>query len=346
MPKKRRGRSNAFERARDSILGLDAGWWQALASTGLAEVEFSDIQHLQLGDESCVVGGIVFERRIVSLRRQGSDFEDVFILTRPVMTRFSSLQLPLLERLARDILERSEGQWRDANLEVAIAAARDFNIEEALEDARDMLGPEATDTDVRRLAEQMRLPDELAEGGEAAAKFFDENVSVVSIDEDGKGGGQIAPEPAPPPGQNVLLLDEWDIYTPEEVASLDGPETDAAYAFRVVRLCEAIREFPDSAIQLALQLGAVTREWEVWREHGEFIEAGRARFAQQVEFSKARMKRPWMAAVKEDLANGRIGDNVAQYAREFRHRRRNLNPPNEGRIRNFVSELRKEAEPS
>jgi len=345
-PKYRQRRSNAFERARDAILAIDAGWWQALASTEIAEIEFSDIQHLQLGDKSCVVGGIVFERRIVSMRRQGSTEEEVLILTRPVMTRFSSLPLPLLERLARDILERSTEQWRDANLQAAIDAARSFDIDEAMEDARDILGSDATDDEVRNLAEQMRLPEALVEGGEAAGKFFDENVSVVSIEDDGEGGAEIAPEAAPPPGRNVLVLDEWDIYTPEEVANLDGPETDAAYAFRVVRLCEAIRDMPDSAVQLAVQLGAVTREWEVWREHGEFIDAGRARFAQQSEFSKSRLKREWMAVVKEDLENGRIGENIAQYARDFRRRRRDLKPPNESRIRNFVSDLRREAKPS
>ena len=345
-PKFRRGRSNAFERARDAILAIDAGWWQALAGSDIAEVEFSEIQHLQLGDETCVVGGIVFERRIVGIRQEGETEEEVLLLTRPVMTRFSSLPLAILERLARDIFEKSSEQWRDANLQAAIDAARSFDIEEAMEDARDILGPDATDDEVRRFAEQMRLPDELFEGGDAAGKFFDENVSVVSLAEDDEGNMQIAPEAPPPPGRNILIVDEWDIYTPEQIAGLDGPETDAAYAFRVVRLCEAIREIPDSAIQLAVQLGAVTREWEVWREHGEFIEAGRARFAQQSELSKSRLKRAWMAVVKDDLEQGRIGDNVAQYARDFRRRRRDLDPPNESRIRNFISDLRREAKPS
>lgn len=345
-PKSRRDRRNAFERARDAVLAIDAGWWQALAGSGLAEVEFDGIQHFRLGDESCVVGGIVFERRIVTLRMEDSTEPFTHILTRPVMTRFSSLPLSLLERLARDILEQSESEWRDANLQAAIDAARSFDLDDAIETARETLGPGATDAEVRNLAEQMRFPDELVEGGEAAAKFFDNNVSVVSIKEDGEGGGQIAPEPPAAPGRNPLILDEWDIYTPEEVANLDGPETDASYAFRIVRLCEAIREIPDSAVQLAVQLGAVTREWEMWRENGEFIAAGRARFAQQSELSKSRSRRPWMTAVQNDLEQGLIGENVAAYTRAFKRRRRDLDPPSEDRIQNFVSELRRQPKPT
>ena len=340
-PKSKRDRRNAFERARDSVLAIDAGWWQALAASGLAEVEFDGIEHVQLGDERCVVGGIVFERRMVTLRREGERQATTNILTRPVMTRFSALPLGLLERLAHDILEQSEAEWRDANLQAVIDAARGFDLDEAIETARDILGDDATDDKVRDLAEQMRFPDELVEGGEAAAKFFDDNISVVSIEEDGEGGAELAPEPPPAPGRNALILDEWDIYSPEEVAGFDGPESDAAYAFRVVRLCEAIREMPNAAVQLAVQLGAVTREWEMWRENGEFIAAGRARFAQQSELAKSRLTRPWMVAVRDDLECGRIGDNVAQYARQFRLRRRDLKPPSEDRIRNYLSELRR-----
>lgn len=344
-PKSQRDRRNAFERAQDSILGFDGGWWNALAGSAVAEVEFSDIKHIQLGDESSAMGAIVFERRTVTLREKGKLETYTHIVTRPVMTRFSSLPITLLERLARDILEQSDAQWREVNLQAAIDAARAFNIDEAMEDAREILGSEATEDELIDFAEQMRLQEELAQGGEAAARFFDKNVSKASIEEDGEGGGQLAPQPLPAPGRTLLTLDEWDIYTPEEVADYDDPESDAAYAFRVVKLCEAISEMPDVAVQLGIRLGAVTREWEMWRENGEFIAAGRARFAQQSELSKSRQKRPWMTAVKEDMEQGRIGDNVASYALDFKRRRRDLKPPTQDRIQNFVSELRRQSKP-
>ncbi len=251
------------------------------------------------------------------------------------------LPLALLERLARDILEQSDKAWHEANLEAAITAAREFDIEEARQLARDMLGADASTDEVEKLAQQMRLPDALAEGGDAAAQFFDANVSMVEIVEDDEGSHEILENRAGAASEATLGFDEWDLYSPEEVADLGGPEADAAYAFRVVRLCEAIRDRPETGVQLAVQLGAVTREWELWRENEEFIRAGRARFAQQIKSSRSRPERPWMTAVREDLACGRIGTSAAQYAREFKRRRRDLQPPGLERIRNYVSELRR-----
>ena len=309
---------------------------------GLEEVEFGESEFVELGNGDCVVGGMFLERRILSLRRTGDETMSRYRVTRPVMTRFSALPLGLLERLARDILEQSDEAWRETNLETAIAAARDFDIDEARQLAREMLDSDASAEEIEELALQMRLPDELAEGGDEAARFFDKNVSVVQISEDDEGGYEITGNCAGPASEGTLGLEEWDLYSPEEVADLGGPEADAAYAFRIVRLCEAIRDGPEAAVQLAVQLGAVTREWELWRENEEFIRVGRARFAQQIKSSRSRAEKPWMEAVRADLTSGRIGTNTAQYARQFKRQRRDLKPPGLERIRNFVSELRRE----
>ena len=340
----RTGSGNAFDRARDAMLGIESGWWQALTTLQLEEVEFGESEFIELGDGNCVVGGMVLERRTLSLRKAGEDALFRYRVTRPVMTRFSALPLDLLERIARDVLAQSDAAWREANLEVAIAAARNFDIDEARQTAREILGTGASDEEVEELALQMRLPDALTEGGEEAARFFDELISVVTIVEDDDGNVEVLDDGADLESEATLGLDEWDFYSPEELAELDGPETDAAYAFRILRLCKAIRERPATAVQLALQLGAVTREWELWRENEEFIRAGRARFAQQIRSSRSRPERAWMAAVRDDLANGRIGANAAQYARNFKRRRRDLQPPSVERIRNFVSELKRQGD--
>lgn len=338
---KAQNRGNAFDRARDAVLAIDAGWWTMVAGSGISEMDISDPQFLSLGDEKSVVGGMIFERRTISLRHPDHEDEIVQTITRPVMTRFSALPIDLLERLARDILRQGEAEWREANLARAIAEARSFETEERFELARDLLGADADEADVLALAETMRMPEALLNGGEGAAQFFDDNVSVIALEDDPDGGQRIAPEPPPAPGKTSLMTGEWDYYTPEEVASYDGPESDTAYAFRVVRLCEAIRGRPESAVQLAVQVGAVTREWEMWRENEEFIKAGRARFAEQSRLAKSRAERPWMTQVRRDLAEGRIGANVAQYARDFKSRHRNLSPPGLERIRNFISDLRR-----
>lgn len=342
--KKTRGRGNAFDRAADAVLALDAGWWTAFAGSQVADFEISDPQIITLGDENTVIGGVVFDRRVILYKANGSDVEEEALITRPVMTKFSGLPIAVLEMLAKNILEQANAECRKANIDYVISEARAFDEEdERRELARELLGEDASEEDIGRYAEQLRMPAELLAGGEAAAKFFDESISTVRITGD-EGEEQIADEPLPPPGRTALIAGEWDFYTPEEVADLGGPESDAAYAFRIVRLCEAIHAEPEIATQLGMHLGAVTREWEMWRENEEFIMAGRAHFAQQSRLARSRNEREWMTEVRRDLAEGRIGKNVAHYAREFKRKRRLLKPPSIDRIRNFVSDLRREPE--
>lgn len=336
--KRRRDRPNAFERARDATLALDTGWWTSLAGADLSEIGFSPPQFIQLGDEDAVIGAMVLDRRIITYRAKKEDEEHTEIVTRPLVTRFSALPIDLLERLARDLLSQADAEWRQANIEAAVAAAHSFDESERLDLARQILGPEASETDLGVFAEQLKMPDALTAGGDAAADCFDRYIGTVTITGEPRDE-QIADEP-PEPGRTALLTGEWDYYTPEDIEHYGGPESDGAYAFRIVRLCEAIRAQPDAALQLALHLGAVAREWEIWRENEEFLRAGRAHFAQQSRLAKSRSERPWMVQVRHDLAAGRIGDNVAQYARKFTREQRHLNPPAVDRIRNFVSELR------
>jgi hypothetical protein len=338
-PKRRRARPNAFERAKEAMLALDTGWWTSLAGAGLSEIGFSPPQIIQLGDGDTVIGGMVLDRRIVTYRIDEEDDEETEIITRPVMTRFSALPIDMLERLSRSLLEQADAEWREANIEAVVATAQSFNESERLDIARDVLGANATGADLAAFAEQMKMPDALVAGGEAAAKFFDDYVGVVTLT--GEAGEEQIADPPPEPGRTALLTGEWDYYTPEDIEHYGGPESDGAYAFRIVRLCEAIRAQPDVAVQLAVHLGAVAREWEVWRENEEFLRAGRAHFAQQSHLAKSRGERGWMKQVRQDLAAGRIGDSVAQYARKFARERRDLKPPGIDRIRNFVSELRR-----
>lgn len=335
----RRDRPNAFERARDATLALDTGCWTSLSGAGLSEIGFSPPNFIQLGNDDSVIGGMVLDRRIVTYRVEKDDDEETEIVTRPVMTRFSALPIDLLERLARDLLEKADAEWREANIEAVVATAQSFDEGERLDIARDLLGVAATEAELAALAEQLKMPDALVAGGEAAAKFFDEYVGVVTLT--GEEGEEQIADPPPEPGRTALLTGEWDYYTPEDIEHYGGPESDGAYAFRIVRLCEAIRAQPDAAVQLAVHLGAVAREWEVWRENEEFLRAGRAHFAQQSHLAKSRGERAWMTQVRQDLAAGRIGDSVAQYARKFARERRDLKPPGIDRIRNFVSELRR-----
>lgn len=319
------------------MLGFEGSWWTSLAGADLSEISFSPPHFIPLGEDT-VVGGMVLDRRIVSYRVGENDEEQTEIVTRPVMTRFSALPIALLERIARDLLSEADDQWRKANIEAVVAHAQSFGEAERLITARDILGSEATADELAEFAEQMKMPDALIEGGEAAAEFFDRYVSTATLI--GEPGEEQIAEAPPEPGRTALLTCEWDYYTPEDIEHYDGPETDSAYAFRVVRLCEAIRAQPDAAVQLAVQLGAVAREWEMWRENEEFLRAGRAHFAQQSHLAKSRRERPWMTQVRRDLEEGRIGDNVAEYARKFARINRHLKPPGTDRIRNFVSELR------
>ena len=337
--KRRRDRPNAFERAKEATLALDTGWWTSLAGAGLTEIGFSPPHFIQLGADDTVVGGMVLDRRIVTYRIDKEGEGETEIITRPVMTRFSALPIDLLERLARGLLDQADAEWREANIEEVVTTAQSFDESERLAIARDVLGAEATEADLAAFADQLQMPDALVAGGKAAAKFFDEYVSVVTLT--GEEGEERIADAPPEPGRTALLTGEWDYYTPEDIERYGGPESDGAYAFRIVRLCEAIRAQPDAAIQLAIHLGAVAREWEVWRENEEFIRAGRAHFAQQSHLAKSRSERAWMVQVRQDLAAGRIGDSIAQYARKFARERRHLSPPTVERIRNFVSELRR-----
>ncbi|MBJ7437956.1 MAG: hypothetical protein JHD35_02875 [Sphingopyxis sp.] len=287
---------NAFERALDAALAFQTSWWHSVEdaiSKDLIEAEISEPQVVLLGDETSALGPRYFDRRVLTIKKKATAKGkakpiEQWTITRPMPLRFSSLPIELLETLARDILAQSEALWRQANIDNLVAEAQNFDLNEALQTAREILGDDAGEADLLEFANQMRLPAELAEGGDAAAKFFDESISRVSIDVD-DDGSVIFPETPQPPGAQPFDAGEWDFYSPEEVAEFEGPETDAAYAFRVVRLCEAIAAYPDAAVQLAMQLGAVTREWEIWRENEEFLRAGRTQFAQQQE--RARSKR-------------------------------------------------------
>lgn len=339
--RRRRDRRNAFERAEEATLALDVGWWSSLAGAELSEVEFSEPEFIRLGEEA-VVGGMILDRRIVTYR-VGDEEPQTATITRPVTTRFSALPIELLERIARDILEKSEQEHREANIEAVVAAARSLDEDERLRIARDVLGVAATNEEVEDLADQLKMADALVEGGEAAAAYFDANISPVRIT--GEEGEEVIADDPPEPRRTALLTGEWDYYTPEDVEHFGGPESDAAYAFRIVSLCEAMRAEPDAATQLAMHVGAITREWEMWRENEEFLRAGRKHFAQQSHLASSRTERPWMRQVRQDLEAGRIGDNIAQYARKFARTRRDLDPPATERIRNFVSELRRAAAP-
>lgn len=145
----------------------------------------------------------------------------------------------------------------------------------------------------------------------------------------------------PAPGVHPIDTGEWDFCTPEEIDDLSGPESDPAYAFRVVRLCEAMRANPERATRIAMMLGAVTREWELWRKNDEFLCAGRARFAEQSRLARSKREKCWMTQVRVDFDAGKIEPSIAAYARKF-SRRRNLNPPGVDTIQNFISKLRRE----
>jgi hypothetical protein len=190
----RHHRQNAFDRARDAVLAIDTGWWTSIAGSGITEIGLSDPEYLSLGDEKTIVGGLVFERRTVTMRHPDHVEAVIETVTRPVMTRFSSLPIDLLERLARDILEQGEAERRKANLANVIAAAQSFDEEERLKIAREILGEDADDDTVKAMADQLRMSAELIAGGERAAKFFDDMVSTVTIEDDPEEGQRIVPE--------------------------------------------------------------------------------------------------------------------------------------------------------
>jgi hypothetical protein len=334
---------NAFDRARDAVLAFDMSWWDAL-QTGMSKAapgaEISEPEFLWLGEEMSGLGRHLLERRTITLPKRGRKKATSWTITRAAPIRFSTLPLDVLEGITRDLLDQSEAEWRQANIENVVAFAQSFGQDDALEIAEMALGPDATKSELEAYGASI-MPVELLEGGEAAAKFFDEAISVASIGEDEEGSLGLVPEPPPPPGIHPLDVGEWDFYSPEEVVDYEGPHSDPAYAFRVVRLCEALREDPDRAVQIAMLLGAVTREWEIWRENDEFLNAGRAHFAEQSRLARSKREKPWMAQVRADVEANAIGPNIAAYARKLQ-KRRDLVPPSTERIRNYVSQLRAE----
>jgi hypothetical protein len=290
-------------------------------------------------NEQGSLGSQYFERRTISIERKGRRKPESWIITRPIPFRFSALTLTELEDIARSIYEHSQADWRQANIENCIVEARAYDRTQAIYNARHLLGPDATEQEIEEIADQMRLSAALVEGGDAAAAFFDEYVSVCNFDVGENGELEFRDIP-PLPIDQPFDASEWDYYSPEEIAELGGPECDAAYAYRVMRLCEAIGANEKDALHLAVQLGAVTREWEIWRENEEFLHAGRNMFTMQRERSQSKTEKDWMKQVREDILNKRIGLNIAAYARKFVREHRNLDTPKAEAIRNFISRTR------
>jgi hypothetical protein len=334
-------RKNAFERADEAALALGVSWWQVVLETlGKSDLnlEVSEPEFILLAEGSSL-GPQVLERRTIVERKKGKRKPRSWTITRPIPYRFSTLPLDMLEGIARDIYNESEALWREANIENLVRVAQSFDIGEALADARECLGPDASDDELQHFAEQLRYPAELVEGGEAAERFFDESVSRGDVVE-AEDGTVTFVEASLPPGSQPFGANEWDHYSADEVAELDGPESDWAYSFRVVRLCEAIRADEKNAIQLAIQLGAVTREWEIWRENEEFLQKGRELFAAQQERARTNRRKAWMDRVDDDFRNGRIAPTASAYAQRL-HRDRTLDLPSVDRIKNYISSLRR-----
>lgn len=336
---------NAFERARQSALAFDLSWWEALGAAiekAAPGAQISEPDYFWLGDELEGLGRQLLERRMITLPKKGRKKPKSWTITRAAPIRFSMLPPDFLEGIARNLLDQADAEWREANLANLVAFAQSFSKEDALEIAEMALGADAPQAELEAYAATI-MPVELLDGGEAAATFFDTSISVVTIGEREDGTEGLMPEPPPAPGLQPIDVGEWDFYSPEEVADYEGPQSDPAYAFRVVRLCEALRADPERQLQIAMLLGAVTREWEIWRENDEFLRAGRARFAEQSRHARSKREKAWMAQVREDVATDKIGPSIAAYARKLKQQRRDLAPPSAERIRNFVSQLRGEA---
>lgn len=336
---------NAFERARDSMLAFDVSWWEAIGTAFTEAVpgtQVSEPSYLSLGDDLEGLGRLIFERRTITLPKKGRDKQKRWTITRTTPVRFSMLPPELLEGIARDLLDQADAEWRRANIDHVINVARSFG-EDAIEIAKLTLGADASPEAIEDYAHGL-MPTELLEGGAAAERYFDESISMASIGmrEDGSEG--VLPEPPPPPGIQPINFGEWDLYSPEQIVEYDGPHSDPSYAFRVVKLCEALRNHPKRAIAISMLLGAVTREWEIWRENEEFLTVGRARFAEQSRHARSKAEKPWMAKVRQDVANDAIGPSIAAYARKLKRHHRDLAPPSVERIRNFVSAARRDAE--
>ena len=334
---------NAFERAQDATLAFGVSWWESVTKAVEAQASGTTISKPEIflrGDPLTGFGELILERRTIALPKKGRNKSRHWTITRTVPIRFSMLPPDKLEEIARELLQQSEAEWRAANLANVLKWAESMEGEDGLDIARICLGGDASEAELQAYA-ALLVPEELREGGAAAEKFFNEAISVVSINEDAEGGPALLSEPPPPPGAHPIDVGEWDFYTPEELDDLAGPESDPAYAFRVIRLCEAMRADPKRATRIAMMLGAVTREWELWRENHEFLHAGRAHFAEQSRLARSKREKPWMAQVREDFAVDKIVPTIAAYARKLR-RRRDLNPPSVDTIQNFISKLRKE----
>lgn len=334
---------NAFERARDAVLAYGLSWWESVAKAAQEAAPGATVSKPEIfirGDPLEGFGEQILERRTITFPKKGRKKPKSWTITRAVPIRFSMLPPEKLETIARELLEQSEAEHRAANLVNVLNWVASMDGEEGLDIARMCLGDDASEAELKAYAASL-VPEALRSGAAAAEKFFDETISVVSIGEDAEGGAQILPEPAPAPGVHPIDTGEWDFYTTEEIDDLAGPQSDPAYAFRVVRLCEALRANPERSTHIAMMLGAVTREWELWRENYEFLQVGRARFAEQSRLARAKREKPWMAQVRADFEAGKIEPSIAAYARKF-SRRRNLNPPGVDTIQNFISKLRRE----
>lgn len=334
---------NAFERAQDAMLAYGMSWWESVAKAAKEAVPGATISKPEVfirGDPLAGFGEQILERRTITFPKKGRKKQQSWTITRAVPIRFSMLPPGELETIARELLYQSEADHRAANLANVLEWAASMDGDEGLDIARMCLGEDVSEAELKAYAASL-VPDALREGGAAAENFFEEAISVVSIDEDADDGPQMLPEPAPAPGVHPIDTGEWDFYTPEEIDDLSGPESDPAYAFRVVRLCEAMRANPERATHIAMMLGAVTREWELWRENEEFLRAGRTRFAEQSRLARSKPEKRWMAQVRADFAEDKILPSIAAYARKL-HRWRELDPPGVDTIQNFISKLRRE----
>jgi hypothetical protein len=334
---------NAFERAQDAMLAYGISWWESVAKATQAAAPGATVSKPEIftiGDPLEGFGEQILERRNITFPKKGRKKPQSWTITRAVPIRLSMLPPEELEPIARELLEQSEAEHRAANLANVLDWAASMDGEEGFDIARMCLGDDASEVELKAYAASL-VPEALRSSGAAADKFFDEAITVVSIDEDAEGGPKMLPKPAPAPGVHPIDTGEWDFYSPEEINDLSGPQSDPAYAFRVLRLCEEIRSNPERATHIAMMLGSVTREWELWRENYEFLSAGRARFAEQSRLARSKREKPWMAQVRVDFEAGKIEPSIAAYARRF-SLRRNLNPPGVDTIQNFISKLRRE----
>lgn len=336
-------RPNAFERAREAALNFGLSLWSVLPdhlNEALPQAQLTPREIYPLGQDDSTIGAVVLERRTIRLPDAEGQMVDAWTLTRPTEAGWASLPPEVIEELADMIIDEAETEHRAANIRAMVDAMQDLAGEDGLSLAREVLGPDAGPEALEAFAAQLRFPEEILAGGESAARFFDDHVGLVELEEDEQGHVRLG-DPAPTAPDPVFTGDsEWDYYSPEELEERGGPESDRSYAFRIKRLCEAMRERPDRAMTLGIQMGAVLREWAIWREFDEFILAGVAAFQRQSRRAPQKPERPWMKHVREDVIQGRVTDNVAAYARQV-SKMRALSPPSLERIRNYVYEVRR-----